>query len=606
MKYVMVLAMMLWGHSLWAACSGVSPNLSAPTWADVTACHTAATSGDTITVTAGTYTVTAETDITKYVHIVMGGTVNLTDNSCTGDCTTSMISISEATAGSTKLQGPLYITKGSGYHTGSGGIIGIENVTGGKPVLVTDVHYTLTGSGNFFNVHTNRGVLWANSATGSVAESAQCLNNASFLRHKYTGGGIANWETPLAIGSADTNGDQNLYVENNTLDKVLEGLDTDDDGRTVFRYNTVINSGGGTHGVDTSGIMGARFIDYDHNTFVRDLTEYGGACGGLAVNMNGFIALRGGTALIHDNVIPDINDGYWGNKGEISFWVEELRRNQGGYPCWSGGYPAPHNTGWGWTVGGSSYPLAGGGTGTQDIEPIYIWNNTGTGNYTAPNVNDFEPDQCGANLSAVDYVVVNRDYYLATAKPNYTAYTYPHPLTVTTAATFQLEIRRNVLQSATATTARLDVGASALNGYYSRSGTSIAIVSGTGNEQFRPIIGYNGTTKDVTINLPWVTTPPDGSPYVLIPTTGGLVLRTGTAVSAGASSITFEASASGIDGYYSRPGTGVLITGGTGAGQVRTIVRYTGATRTATVNVPWTVGAVPDATSTYSLFPRER
>ena len=422
---ILFLLFALLPNRAWAACSGKSPNLTAPTWADVAACHAVASNGDTITVTAGSYTATTPTTITKYLTIVMGGMVNLTDNTCTGACDAFLIDIAESTVGNTKLQGPLNITKGTGYHANSAGVIGLERTNNGKPILVTGVHYTLTGSGNFFNVHTNRGVLWNNSATGSVTESSGCLNNASFLRHKPTGLGLSGWEQPPTYGAADTNGDQNLYVEHNTLDKVLEGLDVDDDARTVFRYNTVINSGGGTHGVDTSGILGGRYIDYDHNTFVRDLTPQGGACGGLPVNQNGFIFLRGGTALIHDNVIPDIRDGAWGDKDEIGFIVEELRRGAGGYPCWTGGYPAPHQVGWGWSTGGTR-----SGMGTQDIEPVYVWNNTGTGNYRSPSVGDWSPSDCGASApSALDYIHLNRDYYLSTPKPGYTPYTYPHPLT---------------------------------------------------------------------------------------------------------------------------------------------------------------------------------
>src|SRR5215467_10736163 len=92
----------------WAACSGSSPNLTAPTWDDVASCHSVAANGDTITVAPGTYTVTTSTAITKYVKILAGGAVTLTDNTCVGstNCNlvieTSMLLITESTAGSTK------------------------------------------------------------------------------------------------------------------------------------------------------------------------------------------------------------------------------------------------------------------------------------------------------------------------------------------------------------------------------------------------------------------------------------------------------------------------------------------------------------------------
>ena len=56
--------------------------------------------------------------------------------------------IAESIAGNTKLQEP-NITKGTGYHANGAGVTGLERVIGSKPILVTDMHYTLTGSGNF-------------------------------------------------------------------------------------------------------------------------------------------------------------------------------------------------------------------------------------------------------------------------------------------------------------------------------------------------------------------------------------------------------------------------------------------------------------------------
>ena len=426
-------------HPARGACTGSSPNWTAQTWADLATCHTNASNGDTITVTAGTYNVTAQTTVTKYVKIIMGGTVTLTDSICTGACTTTyLIDITESTAGSTKLQGPLNINNSglAGYHSAPAGVVGVEYTSGGKPVLITDVHWDETtgqwGHGDFLAIHGNRGVLWNNSAKGWAGGDATCSNNSSFVRHKWTGGAIANWETPSKWGNTDTNGDQNLYIEDNTLINVNEGIDVDDDGRAVIRHNSITNSGTETHGVDTSGLMGGRYIDYDHNTFIRDTTWPGGNCpAGYTMNMQSFIGIRGGTAIIHDNVIPDINDMAWGDKPEVSFFLEEIRRADGLYPCWMGGYPAPHNTGWGWINGtGNSYTYGDkSGTGTQDIEPIYLWNNTGAGNYASPARVEYTPNVCGAMApSVVDFVQPGRDYYLSTAKPGYTPYAYPHPL----------------------------------------------------------------------------------------------------------------------------------------------------------------------------------
>src|SRR5262245_23025693 len=92
---------------LWAACSGSSPNLTAPTWADVPACQAVAANGDTITVLPGSYTATSRTNISKYVKVIATpGTVTLTDNTCAGACNgTDMITINESPNGSIVFQG---------------------------------------------------------------------------------------------------------------------------------------------------------------------------------------------------------------------------------------------------------------------------------------------------------------------------------------------------------------------------------------------------------------------------------------------------------------------------------------------------------------------
>jgi hypothetical protein len=421
----------------WAACSGVSPNLTAPTWADVAACHTAASDGDTITVTAGSYTVTTQTTITKYVKIVAGGVVTLTDNTPN---TTSLIDITESTAGHTRLDG-FTITQGTAVHNNPSAVIYIRMSSGGQAVLIHANSFTNTlSNGDFIIAATNQGVIWANTHTG-YPSGGNCLNNSSFVRHK-PALDTTSWTRPSNFGTADTTGTNNLYIEGNTLYRVGEGIDVDSYGRTVFRYNTSTNHGIASHGNDTSGVAGGRYFEAYNNTFIVDDTPIP-ACGNVSENRNGFISLRGGTALIHDNVLPDPSGGTWGPKSAVIFNLENLRRNAGGFPCWGtvtapgSGYPVPRQTGWGYVTGATTV------TGTscpncpiqQDIEPIYLWNNTGTGNYNAPavaNYNCASGDAC-PNCSTCPliaaYVESGREYFTSTAKPAYTPYQYPHPLT---------------------------------------------------------------------------------------------------------------------------------------------------------------------------------
>lgn len=219
-----------------ASCSGVSPNLTAPTWTDVAACHRAASNGDTITVSGGSYTVTTTTSITKYVKIVASGMVTLVDNTPN---TSDLIVIAESTRGSTRLQGFTFV-QGTAVHSNPNGVIRLTTTTRGLPILIGGNSYkTVTSSGDFIIAQVNRGVIWNNTITGFPSGS-NCLDNNGFVRHKLTGV-TSSWTTPSTFGSADSNGDLNLYIETNTVVNVAEAIDTDDNARTVVRYNTLTN-----------------------------------------------------------------------------------------------------------------------------------------------------------------------------------------------------------------------------------------------------------------------------------------------------------------------------------------------------------------------------
>lgn len=76
-------------------------------------------------------------------------------------------------------------------------------------------------------------------------------------------------------------------------------------------------------------------------------------------------------------------------------------------------------------------------------------------------------------------------------------------------------------------------------------------------------------------------------------------MHTGTAQAGAAGTITLAAGASALDDYYAR--SGIVITGGAGAGQERLITGYVGATKVATVDENWKTN--PDNTSTYEVGP---
>ena len=399
-----------------AACSGSSPKRIASAWTDVAACHSAARDGDTITVMPGTYVVDKPTRITKFVRIAASGVVTLVDNTPNQS---NLIEIVESTAGSTRLEGFKFV-QGTGIHPNPNGVIVMTNKSGGKPILITGTDYQVGTSGDFIIANVNRGVIWRNGMKGKLFGNT-CSNNASFVRQKPQDG---SWASPPKYGADDTKGDLNLYIETNVLTNVFEGVDVDDNGRAVIRHNTITNSGLLTHGADT-GPIGGRYMDIYNNTFIWDATVQ--CPPDLPAGVNSFIYLRGGTALIHENEIPDVAGRAWGDKSEIGFTVEALGRNAGDYACWKGGYPAPHQPGWGYRNGGTR---AGRSPIVQDLEPIYVWNNKGAGNHSRPTVFDYASGECGTGVAAAtDYIRQNREYFLGVPKPGYAAYTYPHQLT---------------------------------------------------------------------------------------------------------------------------------------------------------------------------------
>lgn len=398
-----VALMCAWTPSADAACTGSSPNWTAGVWGDVATCHTNASNGDTITVTGGSATVTTTTSITKYVTLICGGTCTLTDNVTN---LANVLEITESTAGSTRLEGFDFVA-GTGWHVQPNGVVKISATTNGLPVLITGNSYAGGGAGDFFIVNTNRGVIWENSMTG-VPQGGNCNNTVSFLRHKPGAADSDSWTSVSTFGSADTNGDLHLYIENNNLDDLGEGIDIDDNGRAVIRFNTLTNTQLIAHGADTSNV-GSRYMEIYGNTIAWDSSD---KCGtDIPSNVNTFIAFRGGTSLIFNNSIADMTSTAWGNKTELQFWVEYLRRNQGNYACWTGGYPGPYQSGWGYISGGTQ----AGTTGLFfDREPFLVFANTGAGNYASPSVQDYSPNDCGGGAHTVaDYIQANREYYLA-------------------------------------------------------------------------------------------------------------------------------------------------------------------------------------------------
>ena len=300
--------------------------------------------------------------------------------------------------------------------TGSGPMFSLDGSQTTKPVVVQNIKVLNNSGGLVFDVGTVHGVVSRSSFINSYDFEPD--NRTDQVIHLKPIDSTWSWTTASTIGTADTTGEINFYIDGNTfIGFYTQVIDFDDNSRTVVRCNSFNHSGITSHGQDTSAFGGRHFELY-YNIFYYDNTQPDS----LLPNMDYIFFVRGLTGVIHNNVIPDINNSMWSNKDELKFTVMPPWRDSGPNACWTNppGWPVPHQIGQ--SHNGTSYIT----------DPLYVWANSGAGNHASPNLSQFTPNECGASGDSQtigDYLQAGRDYVVGTAKPGYTPYTYPHPLT---------------------------------------------------------------------------------------------------------------------------------------------------------------------------------
>ena len=377
--------------------------------AAVRAAINTAVDGDTVVIPAGACTWTTGIATSKQISITgqVKGNVLITHSAGAGD----LLAVTTGAAFNTRVSN-LNFLPGSG----TGRYVNIAG--GGKPPLIHDNYFNIPDFqlAHCIRVQRNGAVIYRNvfesltarGTSGSSGAGSGCLQ----LKNESNG---SSWSTPSTMGSADTTGTANIYIEDNVFANIyLQAIDCDDNARTVIRFNTFVDSAFVCHGADTS-THGARHTEVYNNTFLFHPSGSNGAIT-YPLNLNWWWYVRGGTGIITDNVMPDITSGTWGAKPEVNFIVQQLRRNAGPDACCTT-YPCLHQIGQ--SHNGSSLT----------IDPMYIWNNTGAGVPELPGLQDYNPDECGRNNHTSTWVQLNRDYVVGSAKPGYTKYSYPHPLT---------------------------------------------------------------------------------------------------------------------------------------------------------------------------------
>lgn len=350
-----------------------------------------------------------------------------------GAGTNILLTITENASGSPDISG-IQFTTGSG----DGRLIETIYASGGQPILIHDCWFYQSKSADIYHSNsTNRGVIWNCSFAWSYFAQS---NSQAF--HLPIDGQTGSWSSPSTMGMADTTGKNNLYVEDCDFHGGIGVADFDSNSRTVWRHNVMDHAGIGSHGYDTSTFSNRHWEIYD-NQFL--FANFGDCDGSKTLNLINHMLLRGGTGVITNNYIEDINSCAWGNKPEIQFGIWCLGRWCAGPGAYDANdactphYPAPRQFGFGYVTGTGvdgqgnthSEPAGYNPIYVGDSEPAYIWNNTG---FTPVIQITTDGSPCVVNQYGKipddpnDYIQSGRDYFMGTAKPGYQKYTYPHPL----------------------------------------------------------------------------------------------------------------------------------------------------------------------------------
>ena len=345
-----------------------------------------ATDGDVVAVPAGDCSWGSLT-ISKGIHL-RGAGADATNITLSG-----AITLRKHATRSVEVSGFTFRRSGGGN---SARMMYVEGPWNGEPPLIHDNVFIASNSG-IIRYQTNGGVIYRNTFRGGLDDSG--------LQHKVDGD-RESWSTPDTMGTRDTNGKRNLYVEDNVFEGMAnQATDFDDAARVVFRHNTLVSSSFNSHGLATSPI-GVRHYEIYENSFRYP---------NKSVNQSWHIWLRGGTGVIFNNQVEDLNGTQWGNKTELLFSVRAAV--DGGVEGCCRSYPCKHQVGQ--NHDGSS----------QFTDPVRLWNNSGT---LAWGLNSAWNNTCGQNMG--DYLQNGRDFIFATSpKSGYTPYPYPHPLRVDTA-----------------------------------------------------------------------------------------------------------------------------------------------------------------------------
>jgi hypothetical protein len=368
-----------------AGCSGGSPTWTSATAAasDVQACISAASSGDTILVPAGT--------------VSFGGAVDIPSSKCLTINGQGLVIITSSPGFTLEPSGSCESRITGFTFTGSSSNppntdLNVTSNTSSSAYRIDHNTFTNSSQSVFLAVSGNGpGLIDHNTFTGGPA--SEDIHNLGM-----GAGNEAGWQDNIVPG-----GPQMVFVEDNTFNDVStgvinSGIESYYGARTVLRHNIFNFTQIDQHG--TPGNVGARWWEAYDNTFNN-----------LGQNQCCYITMRGGTGVIWGNVAVGNNQG----AGSIDLYYEE-----------SGTWPQSWQPGSG--INGDTTPH--NACGSLNSAPAYVWGNS---------------SNMPVSSQTPSLVELNRDYFSSSTQPasmsweesssdtcstkyNYAPYTYPHPL----------------------------------------------------------------------------------------------------------------------------------------------------------------------------------
>jgi len=389
--------------------------------AAVAAAVASASDGDTVRIPAGTCAWTTQLDITKGIALIGDGT------------TRTILQDSVPKDGSFNSSLIRFVVNEPKTFRLSG--LTIQGVTT-DPSVFNKGHVRLAGTSKSFRIDH---VSFTDQQTGGIKIEGYLFGviDHSVFSGSYKQGVVVSHEEWGGQGFGDGSWAEQLYPGTNKAVYIEDceffelhpsnssgAIDALEGARVVFRYNTLHNQNGTSHGSDSSQrSRSVRWLEVYNNNYSFDTSH--------VVPYVQWI--RGGSGVFHSNIVSVPQSG-WINKVVQTSNCRDADAGCGGpsYPPWGacdGTSPYDQNS-----AGNTGYRCVdqpGSGTSMllsgnpplpaqwvgNALEPIYVWNNVVAG------------ASYDITLGSI-HVQPGRDFVTGSSRPGYAPYVYPHPLAV--------------------------------------------------------------------------------------------------------------------------------------------------------------------------------